>query len=104
VIVAYSRGLCAVYEQAGAASLIFQALVLAMAVTVYLSSPFGQNGSLILFLFLTVSANLLSETFFVCVAGKDTIHYNYLFQHYPTEMYYGPPPFCREARTYRSGG
>jgi hypothetical protein len=43
------------HEQAGAASLIFQALVLAMAVIVYLSNPIGQQGSLILFLFLTVS-------------------------------------------------
>lgn len=57
----YLCGLCVDHEQAGAASLIFQALVLAMAVTVYLSNPFGQQGSLILFLFLTVSVSVLSE-------------------------------------------
>ncbi|XP_024376487.1 solute carrier family 40 member 3, chloroplastic isoform X2 [Physcomitrium patens] len=44
--------------KAGAASLIFQALVLAMAVAVYLSNPFGLQYSLILFLFLTVVSRL----------------------------------------------
>nr|XP_024365668.1 solute carrier family 40 member 3, chloroplastic-like isoform X1 [Physcomitrium patens]XP_024365670.1 solute carrier family 40 member 3, chloroplastic-like isoform X1 [Physcomitrium patens]XP_024365671.1 solute carrier family 40 member 3, chloroplastic-like isoform X1 [Physcomitrium patens]XP_024365672.1 solute carrier family 40 member 3, chloroplastic-like isoform X1 [Physcomitrium patens] len=44
--------------KAGAASLIFQALVLAMAVTVYLSNPIGPQASLVLFLFLTVISRL----------------------------------------------
>ncbi|KAG0616217.1 hypothetical protein M758_5G099300 [Ceratodon purpureus] len=44
--------------KAGAASLIFQALVLAVAVAVYLSNPIGHQGSLILFLFLTVISRL----------------------------------------------
>lgn len=44
--------------KAGAASLIFQALALAMAVAVYLSNPFGKQGSLALFLFLTVISRL----------------------------------------------
>lgn len=55
--------LCIGHEQAGAASLIFQALVLAMAVVVYLSNPIGQQASLILFLFLTVSFSVHAESF-----------------------------------------
>jgi hypothetical protein len=43
------------YEQAGAAALVFQASVLAMAVLVYLSNPLGHQGSLVVFLFLIVS-------------------------------------------------
>nr|PNR27283.1 hypothetical protein PHYPA_029435 [Physcomitrium patens] len=45
-------------SKAGAASLIFQALVLAIAVTVYLSNPIGPQASLILFLFLAVISRL----------------------------------------------
>jgi len=97
-ILIYLRGLFLAHEQAGAASLIFQALVLAMAVTVYLINPFGQQASLILFLLLTVSDIVLSETFFVYVGGKDILHYNWLIN---MEMCYGTPEF-REARLYRA--
>ena len=59
----YGFALCLCYEQAGAASLIFQALVLAVAVAVYLSNPIGHQGSLILFLFLTVSISVHPESY-----------------------------------------
>lgn len=85
-----------VHEQAGAASLIFQALVLAMAVTVYLSNPFGQQGSLILFLFLTVSASVLPPPpSFAHVGG-----YVILPPPVQTKMY-DAAPCSREARIYR---